>query len=66
MVIKFKYDFFEFVYLTHDPDQGRMQITSVKVEPGGVIYYYLNRGSLGIWAHEQELSETKDDSFLVE
>lgn len=60
MLVEFKYEPGQDVYLKTDPEQHKRTVTEIRMLPGGTVLYLLGLGSENSWHYDVEIS-TKEN-----
>ena len=63
MVVDCKYNIGDFVYLLTDEEQSPRIITSIQINPSGLLYR-LSRGTEETWHYDIEIIKEKTNAYL--
>lgn len=61
MLIEIELEYFQTVYLKTDPDQLPRQVTGMEIQPGHIILYGLNCGTIYSQHYREEISLERDE-----
>ena len=59
ITVTLEHDFTDTVYLKTDPDQLQRIVTDIRINPSGLVLYFLCCGPSGSWHYDFEITDTK-------